>query len=265
MRVIDVWSAVAFFLLLLVGFVFFAKWIPPLSPADSADQIAELFRARTGPILVGMVLMIVGSACYLPWTVVLADLIKEIEDRSSFLYGTQLAAGVMAAGTFFLPAMVWATAAFRPERSPEITQGHGGFRLVALHHSDCPVHCAVRDVGHRNIHRPSRGAGLPAVGRLRAAVDQLHVSAGVRRVLHETGSTCLERPVRLVDTVCGIHCLVLHHDCADSKGGAARRSSACAGRSVAARDETPDLPSPWFPAYPGYPVVPVGLPTIGKR
>jgi hypothetical protein len=122
MRVIGVWSAVAFFLLWLVGFVFFAKWIPPLSPADSADQIAELFRARTGPILVGMVLMIVGSACYLPWTVVLADLIKEIEDRSSFLYGTQLAAGVMAAGTFFLPAMVWATAAFRPERSPEITQ-----------------------------------------------------------------------------------------------------------------------------------------------
>ncbi|MGB8389992.1 MAG: hypothetical protein WCE76_19885, partial [Mycobacterium sp.] len=34
----------------------------------------------------------------------------------------QLAAGVMAASTFFLPAMLWATAAFRPERNPEITQ-----------------------------------------------------------------------------------------------------------------------------------------------
>ena len=122
MRLVGVWSAVAFFLLWLVGFVFFAQWIPPLSPVDGADQVAKLFRARTGPILAGMVLMIVGSACYLPWTAVLADLIKEVEDRSGFLYGTQLAAGVMAAMTFFLPGMIWAAAAFRPQRSPEITQ-----------------------------------------------------------------------------------------------------------------------------------------------
>ena len=85
MRLVGVWSAVAFFLLWLVGFVFFARWIPPLPPSDGAQQIADLFRARAVPILIGMVLMSVGSACYLPWTVVLADLIKEIEGRSHFL------------------------------------------------------------------------------------------------------------------------------------------------------------------------------------
>jgi hypothetical protein len=122
MRLVGVWSAVAFFLLWLVGFVFFAQWIPPLAPWDGADQIADLFRARTVPILAGMMLMIVGSAFYLPWTAVLADLIKEIEDRSSFLSATQLGSGVMAAMTFFLPGMIWAAAAFRPERSPAITQ-----------------------------------------------------------------------------------------------------------------------------------------------
>ena len=119
---VGVWSAAAFFLLWLVGFVVFARWIPPLPPWEGAQQIADLFRARAVPIMTGMVLMIVGSALYLPWTATLADLIKEIEGSSHFLSGTQLAAGIMAASTFFLPAMIWATAAFRPGRSPEITQ-----------------------------------------------------------------------------------------------------------------------------------------------
>jgi hypothetical protein len=69
-----------------------------------------------------MVLMSVGTVFYLPWTMVLAGLIKEIEGRSFFLSGTQLAAGVMSAMTFFLPAFLWTAAAFRPERNPEITQ-----------------------------------------------------------------------------------------------------------------------------------------------
>jgi hypothetical protein len=33
-----------------------------------------------------------------------------------------LAAGVLRCVTFFLPTFLWATAAFRPERDPEITQ-----------------------------------------------------------------------------------------------------------------------------------------------
>ena len=117
-----VWSAAAFFLLWLVGFVFFARWIPPIAPSTGADDIALLFRDRSVPIRVGMVLMSVGTVFYLPWTMALAGIIKEIEGKSFFLSGTQLAAGVLSAMTFFLPAFLWATAAFRPERNPEITQ-----------------------------------------------------------------------------------------------------------------------------------------------
>lgn len=122
LRILGVWSAAAFFLLWLVGFVFFAQWIPPIPPSASADQIAELFRARSVPIRIGMVLMTIGTVFYLPWSMVLSDLIKEIEGTSFFLAGTQLAAGVVSAMTFFLPAFLWTTAAFRPQRSPEITQ-----------------------------------------------------------------------------------------------------------------------------------------------
>lgn len=117
-----VWSAAAFFSLWLIGFVLFAQWLPPLAPSTGADDIAALFQARSVPIRVGMVLMSLGTVFYLPWTMALAGLIKEIEGRSFFLSGTQLAAGVMSAMTFLIPAYLWATAAFRPGRNPEITQ-----------------------------------------------------------------------------------------------------------------------------------------------
>lgn len=122
LRILGVWSAAAFFLLWLIGFVFFAQWIPPIPPSATATEVADLFQARSVPIRVGMVLMSFGAVFYLPWTMVLSQLIKEIEGRSYFLAGTQLAAGVVSAMTFFLPAFLWATAAFRPQRNPEITQ-----------------------------------------------------------------------------------------------------------------------------------------------
>jgi hypothetical protein len=122
LRILGVWSAAAFFLLWLIGFVFFAQWIPPIPPSANANEIADLFAARSVPIRVGMVLMSFGAVCYLPWSMVLATLIKEIEGKSVFLAGTQLAAGVLSTMTFFLPAFLWTTAAFRPQRNPEITQ-----------------------------------------------------------------------------------------------------------------------------------------------
>ncbi|MCX2935027.1 hypothetical protein ORI20_32745 [Mycobacterium sp. CVI_P3] len=121
-RILGVWSAAAFFLLWLIGFVFFAHWIPPIPPSAPASEIAAMFQARSVPIRIAMVFMSVGTVFYLPWTMVLSDLIKEIEGKSFFLAGTQLAAGVLSAITFFLPAFLWATAAFRPLRNPEITQ-----------------------------------------------------------------------------------------------------------------------------------------------
>jgi hypothetical protein len=126
-RLIGVWSAVAFFALWAVGFMAFAQWVPPISPSLTARQVAHLFQERSVPIRVGMVLMSVGAVFYLPWTVTLSSLIKEIEGESFFWSATQLAAGIVSMLTFLLPAFVWATAAFRPERNPEITQALSDF------------------------------------------------------------------------------------------------------------------------------------------
>lgn len=124
---LGVWSAVAFFVLWLIGFLVFAQWIPPIAPSATAEEIGHIFSGRTVPILVGMALMGAGSVLYLPWTVLIADLIKEVEGPSFILSGTQLGAGVIATLTFMLPSYAWAAAAFRADRNPEITQALSDF------------------------------------------------------------------------------------------------------------------------------------------
>ena len=121
-RMLAVWSAAAFFVTWLLGFVVFAGWFPPTPPSTGAQEMADLFRSQSVSIRICMVFMTVGAVFYLPFTMLLSDLIKEIERPSALLAGTQLAAGILCTLTFFIPAYIWTAAAFRPERNPEITQ-----------------------------------------------------------------------------------------------------------------------------------------------
>ena len=121
-RMLGVWSGVAFFLFFLMGLALFAGWVPPIEPTQSAQEIADMMRSSSVRIRIGMVFMVIGATFYLPFTMLISDLIKEIEGKSYFLSGTQLACGILSMLTFFLPAYNWTAAAFRPERSPEITQ-----------------------------------------------------------------------------------------------------------------------------------------------
>lgn len=121
-RLMAVWSAAGFFITWIIGFVIFAGWFPPFSPAFGAERVAEIFRTDYLSIRICMVFMSVGAMFYLPFTMIISDLIREIERPSFLLSGTQAVAGVFCALTFFLPSYIWTAAAFRPERSPEITQ-----------------------------------------------------------------------------------------------------------------------------------------------
>ena len=121
-RMLGVWSAVVFVICFGAGLGLFAHWIPPTPPSLGAQEVADMFRSNTIPIRIGMVLMVIGTTFYLPWTMILSDLIKEIEGKSYFLSGTQLTGGILAMLILFIPSYNWTAAAFRPERNPEITQ-----------------------------------------------------------------------------------------------------------------------------------------------
>lgn len=121
-KVLGVWSGVAFFVL-WGGGLLMTGWIPPLDPSADAETVAGIVQGKNVQLLIGVALMTVMSSLYLPWTVLLSELIKKIEGPSTMLAQTQLVAGVMAQMTYFLPPFMWGVAAYRPMRDPEITQG----------------------------------------------------------------------------------------------------------------------------------------------
>jgi len=121
-RMLCVWSGVAFFLLWGAGLILIGG-IPPMAPSLDAPTVAELYQTNQLQILLGVAIMTATAALYLPWTVLLSEIISKIEGPNSrILSWTQLVAGVMSQMTYFLPPYFWGAAAYRPLRDPEITQ-----------------------------------------------------------------------------------------------------------------------------------------------
>lgn len=122
LSMLGVWSTIAFFCVWLVGYAIFARWIPPLSPDMTPRETADHYSEHAGAIRVGMVFMTLGSVLYLPWTALLAQIIRQVERSSRILSWTQLTSGVVAALSFMIPAYIWAAISFRPHRSPQVAQ-----------------------------------------------------------------------------------------------------------------------------------------------
>lgn len=115
-------SGWAFLLLWLVGFVFFAHVVPPPSPNENAEQIAEFYRQHTGGIRFGLMLTLIASPLYASWSAALAAQMKRIRSVPPVLADLQLLLGGLTVLVFMIPALLLEIAAFRLERSPEVIQ-----------------------------------------------------------------------------------------------------------------------------------------------
>jgi hypothetical protein len=122
-----VWCTAAFFLMWLTGYAAFAQWIPPLSPGLTAQETAAHYQDHSVMIRTGMIFMSLGCVLYLPWSVLLAQIIAQVERGTRILSWTQVAAGVLSTITFMVPAYLWATAAFRADRDPQVVQALSDF------------------------------------------------------------------------------------------------------------------------------------------
>jgi hypothetical protein len=120
-HLIGLWSAIAFLVTLGLGLVVFAGFVPPPKPTALAGEIAALYQGNANGIRLGMILIIVASGLYLPWTVTLSAVVRRMEGESTFLSQCQLVGGVVASLSFFLPAVIYGVAAYRPDRNPDIT------------------------------------------------------------------------------------------------------------------------------------------------
>jgi hypothetical protein len=117
---ISLWGAAAFGVILLVAFVSFPGFVPPMSPAMTADQVAAFYRDNTAMVRFSMILINLCGVMLVPFFMVIVVQMKRMSTPSQVLAYAYLTATVSGATLLALADLFWLIAAFRPERNPEL-------------------------------------------------------------------------------------------------------------------------------------------------
>ena len=114
------WTGIPAVTVFFVGMAIMT-FIPPLSPALTADQVAEVYRTYTSQIRAGGVLVAISSIFAITFFAVVSIQLRAMEGphRPVMAYA-QMIAGAANVQFFILPGLLWCVAAFRPDRPPEI-------------------------------------------------------------------------------------------------------------------------------------------------
>lgn len=109
--------------LMVLGLWPTAGFFPPMPPGLSADEIAAIYADRAVGIRIATVIFLIAGACYAAFTAAVAAQTRRMETRATpVLTYLQITCGAVVTVLFVAVAVNWSLAAFRPERSPEITQ-----------------------------------------------------------------------------------------------------------------------------------------------
>ena len=96
--------------------------IPPWPPSESAVEVLARYQQHTTSIRIGSVLLMLAAALLGPFFAVITTQMMRIEGPFAALSLSQILAGAGVYIFILLPGVLFSIAAFRPERSPEITQ-----------------------------------------------------------------------------------------------------------------------------------------------
>jgi len=112
--------AIAYILMLLLGWGLIAGFVPPIHPNAGALDVAAQFRADHTRICIGMIVIMFSALVFIPFGAVLTHFVQQVEDGAGVLTYCVLlgCAGNMILS--FYPAMMWLVAAYRPNRDPEL-------------------------------------------------------------------------------------------------------------------------------------------------
>lgn len=116
------WSPLAFVVLFLCGWIGLARFLPPLSPALSATEVADLVTTHRTSFMLAAVLIMVSTVVVVPCSALILMLIRKIEGRAGILtlmMGFTLTTNLVSN---FFTGFFLSAAAFRADRGPEVTQ-----------------------------------------------------------------------------------------------------------------------------------------------
>lgn len=103
--------------------LYFAGWLPPPDPGATASEVAAFYRANVVSINLCAISLFIMQAGALAQYVGIADQISMSQSPFARSWGKiVLATGVMAIIPPLLAGLCWLTAAYRPDRLPDVTQ-----------------------------------------------------------------------------------------------------------------------------------------------
>ena len=105
---------------LLVAFVAFPGFFPPMSPDMTADQVAAFYRDNTAMVRFSMITFNICGIMLLPLFMVIVVQMKRMATQSHVFAYCYLTAAVSGATLFALADIFYLVAAFRPDRNPEL-------------------------------------------------------------------------------------------------------------------------------------------------
>lgn len=118
-----VWCGPAAMVLMGIGLIPLAQFIPPPHPGASAAAIKHLYTGNLTGVRIGLVASIIAFALLGPWGVAIALQTRRTEGALPALTYVQLVSIAISWTTGVLAGIVWAAAAYRPGViSPEITR-----------------------------------------------------------------------------------------------------------------------------------------------
>ncbi|MET7768288.1 hypothetical protein [Nocardia sp. NPDC005366] len=117
---ISLWSGPVAGGVLLIAFLAFPGFYPPMSPADSAEQVAAFYADNQALIRFSMITLNLCGILLAPYFMVIVVQMKRMATQSHVFAYCYLTAAVSGATIVALADIFFLVAAFRPERDPEL-------------------------------------------------------------------------------------------------------------------------------------------------
>ena len=115
------WTWVPLVAILVAAFFLFPGFVPPVSPRASAEEVAEFYRQDLSRIRYSMILFNWFGVALIPIVLLIAERMRGMAHRTPVLRYCVIGVAGGAPIVFLTSTVFWLLAAFRPDRSPELT------------------------------------------------------------------------------------------------------------------------------------------------
>ena len=115
------WTWVPLLAILIAAFLLFPGFIPPVSPRASAAEVVEFYRQDLSRVRYSMILFNWFGVALIPFVLLIAERMRGMAHRTPVPRYCVIGVAGGAPIVFLTSTVFWLLAAFRPDRSPDLT------------------------------------------------------------------------------------------------------------------------------------------------